>query len=864
MFNILKKISFLYYGIILFILDLLLLIVLKGENVSLIHILCIDLALGIIIFLLLNIKNNIFTNILFVIINILLIIYALLIFIEVGTKLAFDTTYPIKTIISNYKNVILQYSSDVLTIVSNNILLIVTGILFIALSIILSRKIFFDKNYIIGKKCLVIIFVACILLFVIGINIYDKEIHSWDEDLKVNGLKIAILHNLVSNDNLDISIDFEEDDSLDDQNIDIVDESENIMENNYNVLDFDFDALNKNEDRNDFKVINNYVKSLKPTSKNEYTGLFKGKNLIMICAEAWNSKVVNEELFPTMYRLINNGFRFSNFYQPKCNSSTSGGEYAFLTGLIPVEYDYSFAAVVENNMSFTIPHKLKELGYKTVSFHNGRSKYYNRDETHGKLMGFDNFYANDTGLSELTSYYFPSDYELFDATFDIINKEKPFMAYYMTYTGHMPYAGGINIYYDKYSDIIEKYYGDRYSGVYKSYVAKNLVLEDALTNLMENLEKNDMLDDTVICMIPDHYPYGFIYSRQYTGDNIDYEAEFYDDKEIKANQIKKDKTEIILWSGCLEEEYKDKVITVEKPVASIDITPTLLNLFGIDFDSRIYPGHDVFSDAEGIVVYQDGKFLTENYVHDNLKEPIPDYAEKYSKIANNILNYSSFMMKKDYYGYLIGKAGEKLKICYLLFAGGPSDNTLSILDILEKNDVVASFFVVGDKRIDYIPYMKEKGHEIGIIADTTYDTAMDLSDYENSIISIFNKVYILTNKNPMFIYLPMGIDNGMSNSITEDIKDELTHFVNTLSLKYIDENILTFNEDLDNGKNKIVDNILQSINDKEHIYILLHDTEQNDNIVAALPKLISELKDIGYDFKKLSKYTEVYNEEIYK
>ena len=65
-----------------------------------------------------------------------------------------------------------------------------------------------------------------------------------------------------------------------------------------------------------------------------------------------------------------------------------------------------------------------------------------------------------------------------------------------------------------------------------------------------------------------------------------------------TTSFERDHSRLILWSGCLE---KMEPIIVDSPTSSMDILPTLSNLFGTEYDSRLFVGRDVFSDAEAIV-----------------------------------------------------------------------------------------------------------------------------------------------------------------------------------------------------------------------------------------------------------------------
>ena len=597
--------------------------------------------------------------------------------------------------------------------------------------------------------------------------------------------------------------------------------------------------------------------------KNEYTGIFKGKNLIMICAEAFNSVIVNEDLFPCIYRLINNGFKFNNFYQPKGSSSTSAGEYSFMTGILPIYNDYTFAESIGNNMEFTISYMLKNEGYATYSFHNGISSYYGRDDTHGDFLGFDSFMANDTGLNSIAGYY-PDDEKLLDLTFDLISKKKPFLAYYMTYTGHMPYAGATGLKIQDQYKRAKDYYGDKYSEVIETYIAKNLFLEEGLKKLINHLEENDLLDDTVICLVPDHYPYGLYNANAYTGEKTNYVAELFNDPYIEDHVMERDRTDLILWSGCLENEYKELAVSTDKYCSTIDVTPTLLNLFGLPFDSRLYPGKDIFSDSEGIVVYQDGRYITkEERKTNNYKIDIDLNRDLIDKV-NNIVNYCTFFINNDYYGYLTGEKGIEKKICYLTFDGGPSIYTENIVKILDEYDVPAAFFVIGSENMDYLPILLEHGNIVYPLADN-YDFLDLYSDdqiFLNSLIEVKNKIKVYTGFTPNLMRFPGGSGNEFANSVNEGVMFRLTHIVSGLGFIYVDWNVDSGDTMLSYSTDDIVKNVLDGADKENVICVLMHDFGINEKTIEALPIIIEQLKKRGYKFKILNQHAKIFHQDV--
>ena len=162
-------------------------------------------------------------------------------------------------------------------------------------------------------------------------------------------------------------------------------------------MDIDFEKLASETNKSDLQGLYKWLSTEQGTKQNEYTGLFKGKNLILICAEGFSQYAVSPELTPTLYRLIHNGFYFSDYYQPAWGGSTSTGEYSVLTGLIPTDGVKSIRKTSDHNMYLTIGNDMQRLGYTTLAYHNNSYTYYGRNETHENL-GYSKFIGMGNGM----------------------------------------------------------------------------------------------------------------------------------------------------------------------------------------------------------------------------------------------------------------------------------------------------------------------------------------------------------------------------------------------------------------------------------------------------------------------------------
>lgn len=409
----------------------------------------------------------------------------------------------------------------------------------------------------------------------------------------------------------------------------------------YNVEDIDFLKLAEEETKTEIKNIHYYMANETPTKQNKYTGMFKDKNLIVITAEAFSPIAVNETLTPTLYKLVNQGFTFTNFYSPIYYVSTSDGEYVSLTSLLPKESVWSFYKSSKNYLPYVYGNVFKNLGYETYAFHDGQYKYYDRNLSHPN-MGY-KYMACGNGLEKLMNCkkWPQSDLEMINATFDMYSNEEKFVAYYMSISGHLEY----NFYGNNMANKNKALVADtEYSDKIKAYIACQIELDKALEELINKLKEKDILDDTVIVLSADHYPYGL------TNDDINSVTPLEDAKfDIHKNNL-------IIWSNTMKKNIK-----IDKISESLDILPTILNLFGINYDSRLLIGKDILSDTDGLVILNDRSWITKygKYNASTQKftslteEEIPEnYVNKINEIVANKFVISKNILDTNYYKHV--------------------------------------------------------------------------------------------------------------------------------------------------------------------------------------------------------------------
>ena len=405
-----------------------------------------------------------------------------------------------------------------------------------------------------------------------------------------------------------------------------------------NTLDIDFDLLVETTADMKIQQMHQYFAGRTPSYKNEKTGIFEGCNLILITAEAWSHLIVDEVRTPTMYKLMHEGFYFTDFYVPDWGTSTTDGEYAFLTGTIPKANCWSFSESSKNAMPLTMAQQLIAKGYGAYAYHGHTYDYYNRDD-YLQNLGY-KYRAYGKGLPVKKTWP-ESDLEVMQLSVDDFVANEPFTAYYMTISGHREFTFDGNVMARRNKDLVKD---EPYSNNIKAYLSCQLELEKALTLLLQRLEEAGTLDNTVIVMTADHYPNGLTAKQisELLGHGVDTDFEIYQ-------------------NGCIIYKPGMTPETITEPCSHLDLLPTLSNLFGLEFDSRLYMGRDIFSEAAPLVIFSDRSWITEEAIYNartgnvisKTGEPIDEaYIQRISNEVSNRFTVSSRILDYDYWNIL--------------------------------------------------------------------------------------------------------------------------------------------------------------------------------------------------------------------
>lgn len=429
----------------------------------------------------------------------------------------------------------------------------------------------------------------------------------------------------------------------------------------------DFAYLIENETDPTILKMHEYFGSLEPSMQNEYTGFFKGKNLIFLTAEAFSPYAIDENYTPTLYKLSHEGFVFTNYYQPSWALSTTGGEFANMTGVIPewINSGNSFTESASKYMPYAPGNLFKKEGYVCRAYHNNSYNYYDRDKTHPNL-GYD-YKGIGNGLSLSMNYWPASDLDMIQNTIDeaidgYLETGVPFHNYYMTVSGHCSYSWGGNAMSKKNKESAQEAFPDACMEI-QAYMACNKELDLALSYLLQKLDEAGISDDTVIVMGADHYPYAMAKGNTDTYVTLS-------GIEDTEKDISRYKNTLILYCSEMEEP-----IVIDTPCSSIDIVPTLANLFGIEYDSRLYSGRDIFatnydpsvaSTCMPLVIVPNGgsySFVTAAGEYNAFtKEFTPydgitvdeNYVSDVKKLMQAKWNYAKLLITNDYYKRTLG------------------------------------------------------------------------------------------------------------------------------------------------------------------------------------------------------------------
>ena len=440
-------------------------------------------------------------------------------------------------------------------------------------------------------------------------------------------------------------------------------EQEPVIDTSPNVMDVDLAQIAQSTDNSDIQWLANYFNSVTPTKKNEYTGMFKGYNVIQLVIEGFSGYAIDPQLTPTLYKLANEGFVFNNYYTALHYTSTSNGECQTLLGLYPKNGNpitMKRTGELGTNCYFSLAQQLGREGYLVNGYH-GNYEMYGRQASHTNL-GY-NWKQFGTGLEVDTNangdIAWPArDTQVIENSVDdYINSDQPFHVYYLTISGHMPYSNNRIV--ANYRDTVRAL---PYSETTQNYIATVMEVDRSLELLLQKLEAAGKLDKTLIVATGDHIPYFNVDTLEELAGKSFGSSEALESLDESAIDFDVYKNTLIMWSASME-----KPIQVDKPCCQVDILPTLSNLLGLEYDSRMLSGSDILSDSEGLVVFTSrcwksdrgfynrytGEFTPADGVTMTAEEQ-ESYVSAMKKLVQYKLDCTDMIVENNFYDYVFG------------------------------------------------------------------------------------------------------------------------------------------------------------------------------------------------------------------
>ncbi len=390
------------------------------------------------------------------------------------------------------------------------------------------------------------------------------------------------------------------------------------------------------------KQIDDYLLKRVISSKNDMTGIFKDKNLVYIMVEAFDYMAIHPQLTPTLYRLMHEGFYFDDYYAVKASCATGESEFMGLVSLIPVVSACTPYEYYENEYPQSVFNLFKDNGYHVSSYHSYPDKFYPRTPWHTN-MGSEWFYHSEQLQIPMLKGW-PSDLTLLEKSYEVYSKQdRPFMAFVITAAMHFVYDSDSTLG-NRYLDEVNQYMPNASMDI-KRYMSKSIDFDRGLARLFELFEEDDLMDDTVFVLYADHHPFRINYNE------IVKHTPYVD----RSEGLSIDRSPLIIY------HKNSSPKTISTPGSQIDILPTIANLFGLDFDPRIYIGQDLFSDLNNVVIFTNGSWKTEKGEFYATRQAFVPYDEndtyteeeilKINMYVKNQFTISEEILKTDYFKY---------------------------------------------------------------------------------------------------------------------------------------------------------------------------------------------------------------------
>lgn len=414
---------------------------------------------------------------------------------------------------------------------------------------------------------------------------------------------------------------------------------EAVIEYHRTVDDTEWKKAMEEEENESVRTVDSYLMKRQITDYNDMTGILEGKNLIYIMIEAFDYLALDEKLTPTLVMMKEEGWDFTHHYTPKYSCTTGESEFIAEVSLIPESDVCTPNQYVNNTFSNGIFQVFRNAGYYTSAFHNWKDEFYDRRELYASegcqvYMNYD-----DQEYTYMPGW--PSDKEMMELTIPEYIDQDKFFTLYVTSSTHFPYDA-YSALGEKYLDEINEVHPD-YPMVIKRYLSKAMELDKAMEYLLEQLEEHGKLDDTAIIFFADHHPL-----RTDLSLIADYSPEV-----DRREGLNIDRTPFVIYSTELGAAKLDEINS------TFDILPTVLNLYNMSYDPRIYLGTDYFGEKEKVIYFPDGNWISEHgiyYINSGNFEPFEgaeeadeEYIQRVTADIENLFTVSSLIYRTDYF-----------------------------------------------------------------------------------------------------------------------------------------------------------------------------------------------------------------------
>lgn len=412
-------------------------------------------------------------------------------------------------------------------------------------------------------------------------------------------------------------------------------ESEDTRRNH--ISDASWEEIMNADDNADRKKIDQYLMSRTMTEYNDHTGMFQDYNVVYVMIEAFDYMAIDPQLTPTLYKMKEEGWDFTHHYTPKFSCATGESEFVSEISLVPMSDVCTPNQWAANDWQNSIFNLFEHAGYYTSAYHNWIDEYYDRRilYSHSGCEAYLNY--DDLNYTRLWGWQ--SDLEMMELTIPYWINQDRFFSLYVTTSTHFPYDQGSELG-NRYLNEVSAVHPD-YPLLVQRYISKAIELDKSMEYLLKQLEDAGKLDHTLIVLFADHHPLET--PLQILADYGGQEAD-------RLNGFDEDRTPMIFYTPSMTPTKQDRINS------TFDILPTVANLIGLDYEPRIYVGHDYFDPESKLVIFPNGSWITENgsyYASDDTHDDTLSEEEIESRNleVQNLFTISRMIYDSDYFHF---------------------------------------------------------------------------------------------------------------------------------------------------------------------------------------------------------------------